>query len=132
MKEQQKAHQQYKQMSEQTAAPEEQMISLLQEAIKEVKKGKAAIHKEDRAKRNESLAQGQAYVLSLIPFINHKTEEGERLISVYGYINRLLIRANIESNQELLQEAEELLLRLQMDWAEALKFRRKQYVGDLI
>ncbi|MGM7634531.1 flagellar export chaperone FliS [Bacillus sp. Hm123] len=132
MKNQQKAHQQYRQTSEQTAAPEEQVISLLQEAIKQIQKGNIAIDCGDRAERNESLVQAQACVLSLIPFVDGQTVEGERIISLYGYVNRLLIRANLESDGMLLQEVEELLLRLREDWKVALSNRRKKYVGDFI
>lgn len=132
MKDQQKVRQLYKQTSEQTAAPEEQVISLLQEAIKEVQKGKIAIDKEENAERNKSLVQAQSCVLALIPFVHEGKIEGERLISVYGYINRLLIRANIESNSVLLQEVEDLLLCLREDWEVALSSRRKKYAGDFI
>ncbi|WP_100332338.1 flagellar export chaperone FliS [Bacillus xiapuensis] len=131
MNDQRRVHQLYRRVSVRTAPPEEQMINLLAEAVKEIQKGKRAIENQETPARNKSLLKAQDCVLQLISYVNDQSNKGERLIALYGYVNRLLIRANIEKNGDLLQEAEEFLLNLTEDWNEALRNRRKKYKGDL-
>ncbi|MFL0364985.1 flagellar export chaperone FliS [Pseudobacillus sp. 179-B 2D1 NHS] len=130
MKEKRNVQKLYEQMSILTAPSEKLILGLLNGALAALDEAKTAIARKEWALQNESLQKAQDCLLQLIMFFNTAEEEGRRLIALYDFLNRKLIRANMDNDSQLLEEVAVFLHRQKEDWQTALNNRRKRYTGN--
>lgn len=110
-----KVQETYKKQAILTASAVEIEIMLLQESILYLKKAKLT---EDRFERNEYFKRAQQFLLEAIPFFNKENKEAEMAVLLYYQVNKLLIKANIESNEDAFEEAVSILTKLIKAWQE--------------
>lgn len=104
-----------------TARPEELTLMLYNGAIKFLHQAKFAIEKKDLPKAHTSLIKTQDIITELMATLNMDYEISNSLLSLYEYLKRRLIEANITKEISILAETEGMLIELRDTWAKAIK-----------
>ncbi|MDL2289029.1 flagellar export chaperone FliS, partial [Oscillospiraceae bacterium OttesenSCG-928-F05] len=97
--------------------------------IKNIKLARMAMESDNISKTHECLVKAQAIIGEFINTLNRDYDISTNLASLYEYILRLLIDANVKKKPELLEEPLEMLVELRDTWAEAVQLDRKQNYG---
>ncbi|WP_027339040.1 flagellar export chaperone FliS [Halonatronum saccharophilum] len=116
-------YQKYKSTKYETASPEKLLLMLYEGGIRFAKRGKIAMEKKDIQEVNKSLQKVQQVINELMVTLNMDKggEISQNLYSLYEYINRRLIEANIKKDPLILDEVINLLTELKEGWEEASK-----------
>ncbi|WP_408955696.1 flagellar export chaperone FliS [Natroniella sp. ANB-PHB2] len=129
-------YQKYKNAQYETASREQLLIMLYKGAIKFANQAKTAIEDKDFDLTNNRLQRTQAIINELTSTLNHKQggKIAENLESLYEYMNRRLIQANIRKDPEIIDEVAELLTDLKDAWEVAskkLKTKKASATGEI-
>lgn len=119
-------YQVYEQNSITTASPGELTLMLYDGCLKFIRQGKTAVLNKQIEQKNEALKNAQNIIRELMATSNPKVEITKQFMSLYDFILRRLISANIKMDIVALEEAEELLIELRDTWKEMLKIYRQQ------
>lgn len=121
-------YQQYKQTQYETASQEQLLIMLYNGAIKFSQQAKQALEEENVEESNEKLKRVQAIINELMVTLDMEQggEIADNLYSLYEYMNRRLIQANIRNDPELVQEVLEMLKDLKDGWEQALESLKEE------
>lgn len=94
-----------------TASPEELRLMLYEGAIKFCHQAGTALENSEREAAYHSLMKAQKIVLELSTSLNHDVDPDlcSKLSALYTYIYRRLVDANIQQDQNAVQEAVKLL-----------------------
>jgi len=113
----------YKNTQIQTATPGQLILMLYQGAIKFCKISKISIQDKDLLKANKYLIKVQDIITELTISLDIKSggEIAKNLSSLYEYMNRKLLEANIKKDIEIINEVQSLLEELESAWQEAVK-----------
>jgi flagellar protein FliS len=116
-------YEQYKNTQIQTATPGQLILMLYQGAIKFCKIAKFAIEEKDLIKANKFLIKTQDIVTELSLSLDREAggEIAKNLSSLYEYMNRKLLEANLKKEIEPIEEVQNLLEELEGAWQEAVK-----------
>lgn len=128
----QKALNIYKQTSILSASTEKLIIKIIDKALTAIDHASNAIEANELVVQNESIQIAQECMLQLMTFIAGEDNEGEKIIILFDYLNRQLVKANMTKDQELLNEVTAFLLNQKEDWQMALENRMKKYSGNYI
>ena len=117
------AYQVYRQMQAQTAAPGELVVMLYQGAIRFVGAGIDAIEIKDVPTAHNSLVKAQAIVSELAETLDLERggDIARNLASIYDYVNRRLVDANLAKNAQPAREVLALLRELLPAWQAAAR-----------
>ena len=101
-----------------TASPQELRLMLYDGAIKFCHQARKALDEQNIEASYNALMRAQKIVLELSTSLNHEADPGlcEKLSSLYTYIYRLLVDANIGRKVEPVAEALELLQYERQTW----------------
>ena len=115
-----------------TARPEELRLMLYDGAIKFCRQAEHAIGQKDWEAMYNSLVRAQKIVLELSTSLNHETEPElcDRLNSMYNYIYRRLVDANLERDISPVTESLRLLEYERETWAMAIRKYRGEADAD--
>ena len=121
-------YQQYKQTQYETASQEQLLIMLYNGAIKFSQQAKQALEEDDVEESNKKLKRVQAIINELMVTLDMEQggEIADNLYSLYEYMNRRLIQANIRNDPELVQEVLEMLKDLKDGWEQALESLKEE------
>ncbi len=112
----------YKETQIKTATPAKLILMLYDGAIKYINMAVEKIDKKYKAYDEVSnhIIRAQDIVTELIVSINFEKggEIAKNLFSLYMYMNRRLLEANIKKNSTVLEEVKKLLVELRSAWAE--------------
>lgn len=112
----------YKEVEIETASGLKLVVLLYSGALKFLNIARTAIEKKDYENSNRYLIKTQDIISELMSSLNFEAGEiAHNLNSLYIYINRRLLEANIYKNIELIDEASKLLTTLKSAWDELLK-----------
>lgn len=116
-------YEQYKNTQIQTATPGQLIMMLYQGAIKFCKISKISIEEKDLIKANKYLIKTQDIVTELMLSLDMKSggDIAKNLSSLYEYMNRKLLEANMKKEIEPINEVQHLLEELENAWREAVK-----------
>ncbi|OCL27608.1 flagellar export chaperone FliS [Orenia metallireducens] len=116
-------YQKYKNAQYETASPEQLLLMLYNGAIKFGRQAKEALENGDIQLSNNRLKRVQAIISELIVTLDMEKggEIAENLYSLYEYMNRRLIQANIRKDSEIVEEVLGLLQDLKEGWEDAIK-----------
>jgi flagellar protein FliS len=114
-------YQQYKQNSVTSANPGQLTLMLYDGAIKFIKKAVIGIEKKDIEGANIAIIRAQDIILYLNDTLNPQYEISKSLSSLYDYIYRRLIEANINKSAPVLEEAVSMVEELRDTWMSVLK-----------
>jgi flagellar protein FliS len=112
----------YKETQIKTATPSKLILMLYDGAIKYINLATENIEKKysDYDKVSNNIIRAQDIVTELMVSLNFEKggEIAKNLFSLYVYINRKLVDANIKKDIKFLNEAKKLLMELRSAWAE--------------
>ncbi len=120
------AYNQYKENSINTASPEELTLMLYNGLIKFIMRGIGSIEKKNIQEANTNIIRAQDIVQEFINTLDMRYEISKNLVSIYDYLLRRLIDANITKDKEILEEVLGFAKVLRDTWEEAMKLSKKQ------
>jgi flagellar protein FliS len=117
------AYQVYRQTQAQTAAPGELVVMLYRGAVRFTSTAIQAIEARDIQGAHDGLIRAQAIIAELIETLDLERggDLAHHLMSVYEYMNRRLVEANLRKDVEPAREVERLLRELLPAWEEAAR-----------
>ena len=113
------AYQQYQYNSIMSASPERLVLMLFEGAIRFVKLARKAIEEKDIAGANENLTKAQDIIAELNQSLDMSYDISENLASIYDFLYRQLVDANVKKDAELLDVVESMLNELKDTWEQA-------------
>jgi len=114
-------YQQYQKQSVMTASSAELLLMLYNGCIKFMKLASQGIEDKDVQKSHNNLIKAQNIIFEFMNTLDMDFEVSKSLMPLYEYIYWSLVRANVENDTAILDEALELVTELRDTWAEAAK-----------
>lgn len=123
-------YQSYRQNSVNTASPGELTLMLYNGCLKFINQAKKAIEEDNIEAKNTNIQKAQNIIQELMVTLNMDLEISKSMMSLYDFMRRRLIDANIKSDVSILSEVEELVTEFRDTWKEVIQVnRQKQYAG---
>ncbi|MBT2659650.1 flagellar export chaperone FliS [Bacillus sp. ISL-45] len=124
-------YQSYKQNSVNTASPGELTLMLYNGCLKFIHQAKKAIGEKNIQDKNNSILRAQDIIRELMVTLNPDIEVGKQMMSMYDYMLRRLVEANIQNDLEILDEVEGLVTEFRDTWKQVIQInRQKQFSPD--
>lgn len=120
------AYNQYKENSIFTASPEELTLMLYNGLVKFIMRGIDSIEKKNIQDANTNIIKAQNIVSEFMNTLDMNYEVSGSLNSIYDYMLRRLIDANVTKDNEILDEVLGFAKVLRDTWEQAMKISRKQ------
>ena len=118
---------QYKNSQILNASPEQILIMLYDGAIRFCREAQVALKENDLRRQADKISRAMAIVTEFSNTLDREVggEIAENLDALYAFMNRELVRANLEKDPAALQSVEGLLSDLRGTWAEAIALNRQ-------
>ncbi|GAM11988.1 flagellar export chaperone FliS [Mesobacillus selenatarsenatis] len=123
-------YQSYQQNSVNTASPGELTLMLYNGCLKFIKLAKHAIETRDIQAKNTNIQKAQKIVQELMVTLNMDLEVSQNMMSLYDYMNRRLIDANIKNDTAILEEVETLVTDFRDTWKQVIQLNRQKQHGQ--
>ncbi|MCL6617650.1 MAG: flagellar export chaperone FliS [Anoxybacillus ayderensis] len=121
-------YQSYQTNAVQTASPGELTLMLYNGCLKFIAQAKKAIEEKDIEGRNTNLLKAQKIIQELMVTLNMEYEVAKSMMTMYDYIYRRLVEANIKSDIAILEEVEEYVKEFRDTWKQVIQLnRQRQY-----
>lgn len=104
-----------------TATPAELTLMLYEGALKFVNKAIMSVEKDDVMGAHNNLMKTQRIIEELRASLDHKYPVAKEFDTVYEYILRRLVEANIKKDKDILEEVLEHLRTMRDTWKEVMK-----------
>lgn len=122
-------YQSYQTNAMQTASPGELTLMLYNGCLKFIAQAKKAIEDKDIEARNTNLLKAQKIIQELMVTLNMEYEVAKSMMTMYDYIYRRLVEANIKSDMSILEEVEGYVKEFRDTWKQVIQInRQRQYV----
>lgn len=126
-----KATQVYKDINENTITNVEFVLIVLKGIRKSLQKAYAL--QSDKASYKKEIKRIQALLFELMAVSNRRTEEGERLFSLYVYLNQLSLVVEKQYDGQLLMEFEYYFQQMEEAWSDIKqKSRMRKSMTNLL
>jgi flagellar protein FliS len=122
-------YQSYQQNSVNTASPGELTLMLYNGCLKFIHIAKNAIKTKDIQVKNTNIQKAQKIIQELMVTLNQDLEVSKDMLSLYDYMNRRLIEANIKSDASILEEVEGLVTEFRDTWKQVIQINRQKQYG---
>lgn len=119
-------YQSYQQNSVNTASPGELTLMLYNGCLKFIHISKKAIENKEIETKNTNIQKAQKIIQELMVTLNMDLEISQNMMSLYNYMNRRLIEANIKNDISILTEVEELVTEFRDTWKQAIQLNRQK------
>ncbi|WP_409252003.1 flagellar export chaperone FliS [Bacillus sp. SCS-153A] len=116
----------YQNNSVNTASPGELTLMLYNGCLKFINLAKRGIEEKNIELKNTNIQRAQNIVSELMVTLNVDLEVSQNMMSLYDFINRRLIEANIKSDIKALEEAEVLITDFRDTWKQVIQLNRQQ------
>jgi flagellar secretion chaperone FliS len=121
-------YQSYQASSIQTASPGELTLMLYNGCLKFIKLARKAIEEKNVEERNTNLVKAQKIIQELMVTLNMDYEVAKHMMTMYDYIYRRLVEANIKNDVEILDEVEGYVTEFRDTWKQVIQLnRQRQY-----
>lgn len=122
----------YLENSVNTASPAKLVEMLYQNSIERLEKTKNLINNKNLSEANKQIIRVQDIITELNVSLDLKAggEISQNLRSLYNYMNRRLIEANLKKDIEIIDEVKNMIKELLETWKEAM-IKAKDTVKDL-
>lgn len=121
-------YQSYQTNAVQTASPGELTLMLYNGCLKFIAQAKKAIEEKDIEARNTNLLKAQKIIQELMVTLNMEYEVAKSMMTMYDYIYRRLVEANIKSDVTILEEVEGYVKEFRDTWKQVIQInRQRQY-----
>ncbi len=115
---------QYKENSIKTSTPEELTLMLYNGLVKFLMQAQNAIEVNNIEKANSSILRAQAIINEFQATLDMNYEVSEGLSSLYEYMHRRLVEANIKKDNSIVEEILGYSKELRDTWAQAMKIAK--------
>lgn len=115
------AYDQYKKTSIETLSPGKLLLMLYDGAIRNVRLAREGIGEKDYNKAHNHIIKAQDIVTELMVTLNMEYDIAKQLYSIYDYLYRRMVEANVKKDAAILDEVEVFLTELRDTWQEAVK-----------
>ncbi|MFP7442328.1 flagellar export chaperone FliS [Bacillus infantis] len=119
-------YQSYQQNSVTTASPGELTLMLYNGCLKFIVQAKKAIADKNIEAKNTNIQKAQNIIKELMVTLNMDQEVSQNMMSLYDYMNRQLIEANLKSDAAILDEVEGLVTEFRDTWKEVIQVNRQK------
>lgn len=119
-------YQSYQQNSVNTASPGELTLMLYNGCVKFINLAKNAIQSKDIENKHKNILKAQNIVHELMVTLNMDVDVSKNMMSMYDYINRRLIEANIKNDIAILEEVESLVTDFRDTWKQVIQLNRQK------
>jgi flagellar secretion chaperone FliS len=119
-------YQSYQQNSVNTASPGELTLMLYNGCLKFINLAKQAIQAKDIQTKNTNILKAQKIIKELMVTLNLDLEISNNMMSLYDYVNRRLIEANIKNDTVILEEVEGLITDFRDTWKQVIQLNRQK------
>ncbi len=116
---------QYKESSIKTSTPEELTLMLYNGLVKFLMQAQNAIETNNIEKANNSILRAQAIIKEFQATLDMNYEVSEGLDSLYDYMYRRLIEANLKKDVSIIEEILGYSKELRDTWAQAMKIAKR-------
>ncbi len=114
-------YQAYKQQSVINASPGQLIVMLYNGCLKFIKLAEKSIEQGDFQDANNAIQRAEDIVAELMSALDRQYDISHNLFSLYEYIERRLVEANIKKDKTILGEAYNLIAQLRDTWVEVIK-----------
>lgn len=119
-------YQSYQQSSVNTASPGELTLMLYNGCLKFINLAKHAINQKDIEAKNTNIIKAQKIVQELMITLNMDLEVSQNMLSLYDYMHRRLVEANIKNDTAVLEEVEGLVTEFRDTWKQVIQTNRQK------
>lgn len=119
-------YQSYQQNSVNTASPGELTLMLYNGCLKFIHMAKTAIADKNIEEKNTNIQKAQKIIQELMVTLNMDLEVSKILMSLYDYMNRRLIEANIKNDVAILEEVEGYVTEFRDTWKQVIQLNRQK------
>ena len=121
-------YQSYQTNAVQTASPGELTLMLYNGCLKFIAQAKKAIEEKNIEARNTNLLKAQKIIQELMVTLNMEYEVAKSMMTMYDYMYRRLVEANIKSDVTILEEVEGYVKEFRDTWKQVIQLnRQRQY-----
>jgi flagellar protein FliS len=119
-------YQSYQQNSVNTASPGDLTLMLYNGCLKFINLAKHGIDKNDIEMKNTNIQKAQKIVQEFMVTLNMDLEVSQNMMSLYDYMLRRLIEANIKNDKAILEEVETLVTDFRDTWKQVIQLNRQK------
>lgn len=119
-------YQSYQQNSVNTASPGELTLMLYNGCLKFIHQAKKAVMDNNIEAKNTNIQKAQNIIQELMVTLNMALEVSQNMMSLYDYMNRRLMEANIKNDTGILDEVEGLVTEFRDTWKEVIQVNRQK------
>lgn len=119
-------YQSYQQNSVTTASPGELTLKLYNGCLRFIQMAKVAIENQDIEGKNTNLLKAQKIVQELMVTLNMDYEVSKNMMSLYDYLHRQLIEANLKNDVAILDEVSEFVTDFRDTWKQVIQINRQK------
>ncbi|KAF0818989.1 MULTISPECIES: flagellar export chaperone FliS [Cytobacillus] len=116
----------YQQNSVNTASPGELTLMLYNGCLKFIHQAKKAIEEKNIELKNTNIQKAQSIIQELMVTLNMDMEVSKNMMSLYDFMNRRLMEANIKNDASILDEVEGLVTEFRDTWKEVIQMNRQK------
>lgn len=124
------AYTQYKENSVYTAAPEELTLMLYNGLVKFIMLAQKAVEEKNISKAHDSILRAQDILSEFQATLDMKYEVAKGLASMYDYMQRRLLDANVKKDPAILEEVLGYARELRDTWSQAMKLAKRTGAGQ--
>lgn len=119
-------YQAYQQNSVNTATPGELTLMLYNGSLKFMKLAKKAMEDKNIEMKNINLIKAQKIIQELMVTLDTSHEVGKSMMTMYDYMNRRLIEANLKNDSAIVEEVEGHMVDFRDAWKQVIQAGRQQ------
>ncbi|UYG93882.1 flagellar export chaperone FliS [Cytobacillus firmus] len=119
-------YQSYQQNSVNTASPGELTLMLYNGCLKFIHQAKKAIEEKNIEMKNTNIQKAQSIIQELMVTLNMDIDVSKNMMSLYDFMNRRLMEANIKNDASILDEVEGLVTEFRDTWKEVIQVNRQK------
>ncbi|MFB4165237.1 flagellar export chaperone FliS [Alteribacillus sp. JSM 102045] len=120
----------YQQNAIQTASRGDLTLLLYNGCLKFIDKADKAMSDKDIESKNKCIIRAQDIIRELMVTLKTDSDIGQNMFSLYDFIHRRLVDANVNNDKEALAEARGLVEEFRDTWKEIIKLDRQQRFGE--
>ncbi len=115
------AYDRYKRMAVETVAPGKLLLMLYDGAIKNLENAKKAIGDKDIGRAHEEIIKVQDIIVELMSTLDMRYDIAGNLYSLYDYLHRRLVEANVKKDLRILDEVQGFMKELRDAWQQVVR-----------
>lgn len=115
------AYERYRASMIETASPGRLLLMLYDAAVQNLDLARKGLADGNIPSVHKHLVKTQDIVMELMSTLNMEYEISKNLYSLYDYLYRRLVQANVEKSAELVDEVRGFIVELRDTWREAVK-----------